>query len=60
MLAVCEEYTDEHSGLELTKGDVVILVSTVRARDGENWFHIRNREGKEGLIPAYVVGNGFL
>ncbi|XP_026466400.1 uncharacterized protein LOC113369980 [Ctenocephalides felis] len=60
LLAVCEEYTDEHSGLELTKGDVVILVSTVRARDGENWFHIRNREGKEGLIPAYVVGNGFL
>lgn len=57
LLVINGDYTSkEKNTLNVKKGDVVVLLGTYV----KGWFWVKNKDGKEGFIPAVIAGHGFL
>lgn len=63
LLAITNNFVS--ASIAVQKGDVVTLLACKQVTDKRlaqplQWFFVRNRDGKEGYIPAEVAGHGFL
>ncbi|XP_075218138.1 SH3 domain-containing protein Dlish [Lycorma delicatula] len=57
LLVISSDYYGRgRSTLTVKKGDVVALIND----ELKDWFWVKNRDGKEGFIPAIIAGHGFL
>ncbi|KAG7188218.1 hypothetical protein KM043_016087 [Ampulex compressa] len=57
LLVIRNDYrAPDGNALSVAKGDVVALLGD----QTEDWFWVRARDGREGFIPAFVAGHGFL
>lgn len=56
LVIVCDYQADCKNGLNVAKGDVVVLIDA----QVKGWFWVKNKDGAEGFIPAAVAGHGFL